>query len=334
MQSSGRKYLAGEISTVCSLVTLLLPYLRTSSTPCRHCVHAVDSFPPARTNASQPCLLLQVFAEAACSDTHSGTNLPRCRIPHGLETTGADKEAPPGHDKAVLAEGPSLSPRMPTYLLETPTKPQPADCQVIQGWAPSQTGKQRLSCLPQQDGDAASTQYRSSTSGDAVQKCSMVYTDTQCAVCSSPQQSGTASPNGQPKDGSRQSKLQSGVGKMQQSNKCNKFALRPPSGRAPRTKETISSNLGLSRDCTAVLHKSGSWATEEAFSLHAWCACVDAASSVPADRHAVTDVYASRKHTLRKTIVQLAAGIQEPRHVPYSRKRRKLVLKNCSGNGV
>ena len=286
----------------------------------------MDSFPPAQTNASQPCQLQQVFADAACGDKHcGGTSLPRCRIPHGLETTGADKEAPPGYDKAVLGEGPSLSPCTPTYLLEIPTRPQPADCQVVQGWAPSQSGNQRLSCLPRHDGDAASTQYRLSTNGDAVQECSIVCSDTQCAMCSSPQQSGTASPNGQPKNGCWPSKLQSGVGEMQQSNKCNKFALRPPSGRAPRTKETISSNLGLSRDCTAVLHKAGAWATEEAFSLHAWCACVDAASSVPADRHAITDVYASRKRILRKTIAQLAAGTQEPRRVPYSRKRRKLV---------
>lgn len=331
MQSSGRKYLAGKISTVCSLVTLLLPYHRTSSTPCRHCVHAVDSFPLAQTNASQPCQLQQVFADAAYDDKHSGTSLPRCRIPHQLEATGADKEAPPGHDKAVLAEGPSLSPCTPTYLLETPPKRQPADCQMIQGLqgsAPSQSGKQRSSCLQQQDGDAASMQYRLATIGDAVQNSSIVRSDTTCAMCASPQQSGLESPNGQPKDGCRQSKLQSGVGELRQSNKCSKSALRPPSGRAPRTKEMISSS-GLSTDCTAVLHKAGSRATGEAFSLHAWCASVDAASSSPADRHAITDVYASRKRTLRRTIVQLAAGTQEPRDVPYnSRKRRKLVLKN------
>lgn len=318
-------------STVCNLVTFLLPYHhKTPSTPCRHCVYAVDSFPHAHTNASQPCQLQQVFAEAAYDDKHSGTSLPRCRTPLGLEATRADKMAP-AYDKKLPAEGPSLSPCTPTYLQETP-KRQPAGLQVVQGWAPSWLGKQSSSCLQHYDGDAASTQHRMSTSGGAVQKCSIVRFDTKCAMCSSPQQSGIEPPNGQPKDGCQQSKLRSRVGDMRPSSKCNKFALRPPSGRALRTKETIGT---LSRDCTAVLHKAGARATGEAFSLHAWCASVDAASSTPADRHAITDVYASRKRTLRRTIVQLAAGTQEPHDVPYnSRKRRKLVSKNCSGYGV
>lgn len=75
-----------------------------------------------------------------------------------------------------------------------------------------------------------------------------------------------------------------------------------------------------------MLHRAGAQATGEAFSLHAWCASVDAASSAPTDRHVITDVYASRKRALQKNILQLAVGTHKPNGVSYrSRKRGKLV---------
>lgn len=161
--------------------------------------------------------------------------------------------------------------------------------------APSYSGKERSSCLKQQDGDVAHA-ARAQNRTTCTHNCTNVFSDTTCAMCSTIQHSGIRLPKGT--DNCQQSKLQLGGLQTKQSSK---HALRTPSGRPPR-KQEASGSLRLSTDCTAILHTAGSQATGEASSLHAWCASVDAASSVPTDRHAITDVYASRKSPLRKPL--------------------------------
>lgn len=287
---------------------------------CRHCGYAVDASLHVQPTSSQPSQLQQICADASY-DKHAGINLPNSAIPGGLKATRINKAASPRCDKQEPADRPSPPPSMPTYTLETPSKRQPTPCQVIQAPTPSHSGKKRSCCLKQQDSDVARAQHRTITCGNTAQNCSRASYDINCATCSSSQQSGVGLPNGQPIDYCHQTKLQSGMGNIKQSSK---YALRPPSGCAHRNPETNSS-LSLSTNCTAMLHRASSQELGAAFSLHAWCASVDAASSVLTDRHAITDVFASRKRVLRNTIMQLA-GTHEPNAVSFrSRKRRKLV---------
>ena len=55
------------------------------------------------------------------------------------------------------------------------------------------------------------------------------------------------------------------------------------------------------------MHKAVLWDTEAPFTLHAWCASIDAASAAPANRCAMTAVFASRKRLLKRTIVEQLA---------------------------
>ena len=275
---------------------------------CRHCAYAVDPSLNDQTTISQPRELPQIFVDAAYAVHYASTSLPR--RPLELGATRANKAA----DKQEPADRPNLLPSTPTYLQNPPYKRQPTHCEVIQAWAPSYSDKERLSCLKQQDGDVAQI------GTTCEQKCTNALSDATCAMCSTLQQPGIVLSKGQSTDSCHRTKLQSRA--MKQSSKR---ALRTPSGRAPRKQEASGSSR-LSLDCTAILHTAGAQATGETFSLHAWCASIDAASSVPTERHTIKDVYASQKTALRNTIVQFAANAQNPHGESCrSRKRRKLM---------
>ena len=294
-----------------------------SSPPsCRHCAYAVDASPRVQITISQPCQLPRICADAAFADECPDISLPRCTRPLDLQATRANKATASTYDKQEPAD---LLPYTRTYLQEPPSKRQPTNCEAIQVRAPPHSGKERSSCLKQQDGDiahAARAQKRTGMYEGPAQKCTKALSDTTCAVYSTLQHPDIAPSNGQSTDSYHQIKLQSGAGQIKQSSKR---ALRICSRRPPR-KQEASASLSLSTDCTAILYTASSQATGETFSLHAWCASIDAASSVPTERHAVKDVYASRERALRNTIVQFAAGTHNPHGEPCkSRKKRRFM---------
>lgn len=253
---------------------------------------------------------------------HVGKILPGCRVHTKLTAKRASRAAPLGCGTQRPAERPSLAPAVLSHLQAKVSKSQPA-----KGCPWGAISEPHSSCwLHQQDCDAAQAPQAASTStvydGPMQSSNSTLLCRRQHACCCN-QHSGIASPKEQPTGLSHQVKLQLGVGVMKESSQ---YAPRPPSGHAFRKQDTNAS-LRVSMDCTAALHRAAFQQTDEGFSLHAWCASVDAASVTPARRDAINNIFGIRESALKRAIIQqLAACHEQPTGTPHeSRKRRKVV---------
>lgn len=249
---------------------------------------------------------------------HVGEILPRCRVQTRLTAKRASRATPSRCGTQEPAERLSLAPVALSHL-----QAEVLTSQLAKGcpWAISE---QHNSCwLHQQDSDAAQAPRTSTAYDGPMQSSNSTLFVTRQTICYSNQQSGIRSSKMQPTGFPHQVKLQSGVGAMRESRQ---YAPRPPSGRTCRKLDTTAS-LRVSMDCTAMLHRATCQHTEEAFSLHAWCASVDAASVTPARRDAMNNIFALRESALKRTIIeQLAACHEQPTGMPCkSRKRRKVV---------